>query len=470
MTSKPFLVGFIGAALLIFYANENQASELPAKKPNIIFILADDLGYGDLGCFGQKKIKTPRLDQMAAEGMKFTDAYAGSTVCAPSRCTLMTGFHTGHAQIRGNGRVSTLDDSDVTVAQLLKPAGYATALIGKWGLGEENQPGAPAKKGFDLSFGYLNQTHAHNYFPEYLLKNGEKYFLKGNVGGAKVEYAHDLFTAAALDYLKTNQHNAFFLYLAYTIPHANNELFKKTGNGEEVPGDAPYSAQIWPQVEKNKAAMITRMDADIGRLFEELKKLKLDKNTIVFFSSDNGPHKEGGVNPEFFHSSGAVRGTKRDLTEGGIREPTIARWPGKIKAGVTSDFPWAFWDFLPTACELARAKTPANIDGISILPTLLGKKQTPHEFFYWEFHEGGSQQAVRMGDWKAIRPVGGALELFNLKNDLTERHNVVAQHPDIVAKIENYLKTARSKNPNWLLKPAGGENKKKKSPPAAKIL
>ncbi|HKS37383.1 MAG TPA: arylsulfatase, partial [Verrucomicrobiae bacterium] len=321
-------------------------------KPNIIFILADDLGYGDLGCYGQKKIKTPNLDRLAAEGMRFTQCYAGSTVCAPSRASLMTGRHTGHARIRGNERVP-LKPEDVTVAETLKPLGYATGIIGKWGLGNEGTTGIPNKQGFDEWFGYLDQVHAHNYYPDHLWRNEGQWSLAANAGGKKGEYTHDFFTRAALNFLKMNQKQPFFLYLAYTIPHANNELGRKTGNGMETPGDAPYSGEQWPQPEKNKAAMIARLDGDIGKILNRLKELKLDQDTVIFFSSDNGPHREGGVDPKFFESSGPLRGIKRDLYEGGIRVPMIARWPGRIKAGALSDQVWAFWDFLPTAAELA---------------------------------------------------------------------------------------------------------------------
>ncbi len=421
-------------------------------KPNIIFILADDLGYGDLGCYGQKKIRTPNLDRLAAEGVRFTQCYAGSTVCAPSRCSLMTGLHTGHARIRGNAQVP-LQPDDVTVAEILKPAGYRTAAIGKWGLGNEGTTGVPNRHGFDEWFGYLDQVHAHNYYPEFLWRNERKWQLRGNANGQKGEYSHDWFTRGALNFIRINQKHPFFLYLAYTIPHANNELKDK---GMEVPGDAPYSKEDWPQQEKNKAAMIARLDADIGKILDKLKELKLDQDTLLFFSSDNGPHKEGGVDPQFFASSGPLRGIKRDLYEGGIRVPMIVRWPGRIKAGSTNNQIWAFWDFLPTATGLAGVKPPKNIDGISMVPTLLGTKQTQqHEVLYWEFHERGFQQAARMGDWKMVR-LGPekAPELYNLKTDLAEKENVAGQHPDIVAKFAEYLKTARTESKDWPIKPS----------------
>src|SRR5215831_15183807 len=324
--------------------------------PNILFILADDLGYGDLGCYGQSKIMTPNIDKLAAEGMRFTDFYAGSTVCAPSRCCLMTGLHTGHATVRGNSAHGALDPNDFTVAQLLKQGGYRTAIYGKWGLGEEGSGSLPTDKGFDEFGGYLNQTHAHDYYTDHIFHYDPRLGFKGrqeigeNWGGKKGLYIPDLFLTAATNFIRINKpdklngFHPFFLYLALTVPHANNEAKNATGNGMQVPSDAPYSDEQWPQPEKNKAAMITRMDHDIGVIMELLKKYRLEDNTIVFFSSDNGPHKEGGNDPKFFNSSGGLRGIKRDLYEGGIRVPMIVRWPGHIKAGQTSDLPCAFWD------------------------------------------------------------------------------------------------------------------------------
>ncbi len=430
------------AAVVLLAAAFPQSKTARVHKPNIIFILADDLGYGDLGCYGQRVIKTPNIDQMAKEGLRFTQCYAGSTVCAPSRCALMMGFHTGHARVRGNALVPLLP-LDTTVAEILKQAGFATGLVGKWGLGEPGSTGIPNKKGFDEFFGYLNQTHAHDYYPEYLWKNEEKYFLK------KGEYSDDLFTRDALDFVRRRKDHHFFLYLAYTIPHANNELGAKTGNGMEVPSDAPYSNENWPQKEKNFAAMITRMDGDIGKLLALLKELGIEGETVVFFSSDNGPHKEGGHDPEFFHSSGPLRGIKRDLYEGGIRVPMIVRWPGKIRAGV-SDQVWAFWDFLPTTAELIGAKAPAGIDGISMLPTLRGRPQKSHKYLYWEFHERGFSQAVRMRDWKAVRLAdGNPLQLYDLKADVGERNDVSDGHPDLLAAFEQIFGAARTESEHW---------------------
>jgi arylsulfatase A-like enzyme len=433
---------------------EGRAAEA-ARRPNIIFILADDLGYGDLGCYGQKRIKTPNLDRLAAEGIRFTQCYAGSTVCAPSRGALMTGKHTGHGTVRGNALVP-LRPADRTVAEVLKGAGYATGLIGKWGLGEAGSTGVPNRKGFDYFFGYLNQVHAHDYYPDFLWRNQKKvklatYQVKGNVAFKGSPYSHDLFTQEALAFVEKHQKKPFFLYLAYTIPHANNERAKAEGNGMEVPSDAPYSREPWPQVEKNHAAMITRLDADVGRLLKRLKELKLDGDTIVFFSSDNGPHKEGGADPKFFQSAGPLRGHKRDLYEGGIRVPMLARWPGQFKAGRVSDHVWAFWDFLPTAAALATAKAPSGLDGLSVVPTLLGKgEQEQHRFLYWEFHERGFGQAVRMGRWKAVRlKPDGPLELYDLTKDVSETKDVAAEHPEVVAEITKYLKGARTESRQW---------------------
>ncbi len=477
--ARVLLVWLVALGGLVSVCAQPSYLAHPAEhKPSIIFILADDLGYGDLGSYGQTKIKTPNLDRMAAEGMRFTSFYAGSTVCAPSRCALMTGLHTGHAVIRGNAPVP-LRPEDFTVAELLGQAGYCTALIGKWGLGNTNTTGVPQKKGFDQFIGYLDQVHAHDYYTDYLWRydrpteakpgyDGRIEFPENRNGQTGV-YMDDLFNTTALRFVSNkkpnrfNHYRPFFLYLSYTIPHANNEQGKRTGNGMEVPSDAPYSDQAWPQTEKNKAAMITRLDSYVGQLMDKLKELKIDDSTVIFFTSDNGPHKEGGVDPGFFHSSGPLRGIKRDLYEGGIRVPLIVRWPGTIKAGTVNGQPWAFWDFLPTAADIATVKVPEKLDGISMLPTLLGRPQTNHhDFLYWEFHERGSQQAVRMGDWKAVRLQPGApLELYNLGTDLSEKQNVAARNPEVVARIEAYLKTARTESEQWPIKAA-------KAPPAEK--
>jgi arylsulfatase A-like enzyme len=447
--------------LLALGAAAPGASADDVRRPNILFILADDLGYGDLGCYGQARVKTPNLDRLAAEGRRFTQCYAGSTVCAPSRCCLMTGRHTGHARVRGNALVPLLPE-DVTAAEVLKAAGYATGVIGKWGLGEPGTTGLPNRQGFDEWFGYLNQYHAHNYYPEFLWKNEAKYRLDGNeekdnVATKAVQYSPDLFTREALGFLDRHKGGPFFLYLAYTLPHANNERGRLEGNGMEVPSDAPYSNEPWPQPQKNHAAMITRLDADVGKVLARLRELGLERDTVVFFSSDNGPHKEGGGDPEFFHSAGPLRGYKRAMYDGGIRVPMIVRWPGHVPAGTVSDHVWAFWDVLPTLAELAGARAPSGIDGLSMVSALTGDREPPrHEFLYWEFHEGGFKQAVRAGDWKAVRlRPGGPLELYDLRADPGETRDLAADHPEVVARIETYLKAARVDSPDFPVRGPG---------------
>ncbi len=432
------------------------------RKPNLIFLFADDLGYGDLGCYGQKEIKTPNLDRMAAEGMRFTQHYAGSTVCAPSRCVLMTGLHTGHCIVRGNGLVP-LRPEDVTAAELLKGAGYATGLCGKWGLGEEGTTGIPNRQGFDHFFGYLNQVHAHNYYPEFLWRNEERVELEnevelaktgyaqgvGGVATRKVEYSHDLIAAEALQFIERNKDRPFYLFLSMTIPHANNEAGEA---GMEVPDYGEYEKKDWPEPQKGHAAMITRMDRDIGRVFALLKELGIDEDTLVIFSSDNGPHREGGNDPDFNDSNGPLRGIKRDLYEGGIRVPMIARWPGRIEAGTESSHVSGFQDFLPTACEVAGVEAPADVDGMSYLPALVGGEQQEHEYLYWEFHERDAKQAIRTGRWKAIRTVNtDTIELYDLENDLGETNDIAEEYPEAVAKVREYLAGARTENPHWKL-------------------
>ena len=439
--------------------------------PNIVWILADDLGYGDLGSYGQQRIRTPHLDRMAAEGMRFTDAYAGFTVCAPSRSVLMTGQHTGHTRVRRNGSPGLLAE-DVTVAELLRQRGYATALIGKWGLGMEASPGAPWKQGFDLFFGYLSQGHAHNYYPEFLMRNAERVELRntvvrsGRYGGLsgvaseRVDYSHDLFLEEALRWIEERNGEPFFLYLALTIPHANNEAGRRDGGGDpgisavtgdlgrhrerigmEVPDAGPYQDEDWPGPQKGTAAMITRMDAGVGRLLAALGRLEIDERTIVFFSSDNGPHKEGGNDPFFFDSNGPLQGYKRSLHDGGIRVPMIVRWPGRIPAGATSDFVWYFADFLPTAAELAGLQPPAGIDGVSVLPELLAlDRPRDPRFLYWG-GTPGRPEAVRWGAWKAVRESPEhELELFDLERDIGEERDVASEHPEVARAILDYLR------------------------------
>jgi arylsulfatase A-like enzyme len=450
------IAGCLTVAVLAWPTAPAHAAE--PRKPNIVFILADDLGYGDLGCYGQQRIRTPHLDRLAADGMRFTQFYAGSTVCAPSRCCLMTGLHTGHCLIRGNAKDS-LRPQDVTVAKLLKDAGYATGIVGKWGLGNEGSPGVPTKQGFDYFYGYLDQVHAHNYYPAFLMRNEERVPLKNVVPGngefgsgvatKKVEYSHDLFAEEALAFVDRNKDRPFFLYLAFTIPHANNEAGKM---GMEVPDYGVYKDLDWPEPQKGHAAMITRMDADLGRLLERLKKHGLEENTLILFSSDNGPHREGGNDPDFNHSHGPLRGIKRDLYEGGIRVPLIVRWPGKVTAGSTSDFVGAFWDVLPTLAEVGGAKTPDGLDGVSFVPTLLGRKekQKQHESLYWAFYERNGAQALRMGKWKAVQqPVHGPIQLYDLDNDLGEKKDVAAQHSEVVAKMKKFMEESYVPSARW---------------------
>ena len=434
-----------------------------------------------------RKSKTPRLDQMAAEGMKLTDFYSGSTVCAPSRCVLMTGLHTGHCWVRGNANNApkqTLQPDHITVASVLKEVGYATALCGKWGLGELDSTGHPNKQGFDYFYGYLNQRHAHNFYPEFLIENGdvvklnnksaaewvalkkEKGFPEDGAGWAdpdhKNDYSHDLIVEKAFAWLEENHDKPFFLYLPFTIPHANNEAGRGVGDGQEVPDYGIYTDKDWPNPDKGQAAMVSRMDSDIGKLIDKLKEWNIDENTLIIFSSDNGHHKEGGNDPEFFDANGPLRGMKRNMYEGGIRVPTIARWPGKIEPDSSSDHPAYFGDLMATACDLAGIETPENLDSISILPALTGEgEQAEHAYLYWEFYEQGSKQAVRFGKWKAIRKpmLTGEIELYNLEEDLGEENDLAQQLPEKVEQAAKLMEDAHRPDPNWQVpKP-----KKKKS-------
>ena len=429
------------------------------ERPNIIFILADDLGYGDLGCYGQQQIRTPHLDRLASEGMRFTRFYAGSTVCAPSRCTLMTGLHTGHCLIRGNRRVD-LRDKDYTVAEMLQGAGYKTGMFGKWGLGSEGGPGLPNRQGFDAFFGYLDQSHAHNYYPTFLIRGTERELLDNvvprpgkqgqGVASEKKTYSHDLIMEEALRFVDQNHDKPFFLYLPVTIPHANNEAGDA---GMEVPDLGIYADRGWPEPEKGRAAMVTYLDQDVGRLMQKLKDLNIDDRTIVFFSSDNGPHNEGGSNSEFFNSSGSLRGSKRYLYEGGIRVPLIVRWPGKIAADSQSDHVGAFWDFLPTAADLAGIQPPKGMDGLSFAPTLLGKgQQKEHDHLYWEFHEHGKIQALLIENHKALRGLGKEVILYNLNDDPRETKDIASTRPDLVKRVEQIFTQERSPSDEWPLR------------------
>jgi arylsulfatase A len=439
--------------LAVFVACLTSASAGEPKKPNIIFILADDLGYGDLGCYGQKKIKTPSLDKMAAQGLRFKQHYAGNAVCAPSRCVLMTGLHSGHAQIRDNKEMKPdgqqpIAEGTVTIARLLKLAGYVTGIIGKWGLGNFDSTGDPQKQGFDHFFGYYCQRHAHNHYPTFLYRNAEKVPLDGNPGQATgKQHAHDLFEKEALDFIRKNKDKPFFLYLPFTIPHValqvpEDSLAEYKGKWDDPPykGGKGYQPHDHPRAAY--AAMVTRMDRTVGRILDLLRELNLDDDTIVFFSSDNGPvgGNVGGSDALFFLSAGVLRGFKGSLFEGGVREPMIVRWPRRSPPGRETDHISGFQDVLPTLCEIAGAKTPKGIDGISMLPTILGKgEQKKHAFLYWEFPGYGGQQAVRMGDWKALRQNmhkgNTQLQLFNLAKDIGETTDVADQNPAIVEQM-----------------------------------
>ncbi len=461
-TKQIILPGIIGAAA---FAGCAQSGQQKPMRPNIIYILADDLGYGDLGCYGQTMIKTPNIDRLAAEGIRFTQHYAGCTVSAPSRSSLMTGLHTGHSPIRGNrehkpeGQLPQPGDT-YTVAKMLKAGGYATGCFGKWGLGYPGSKGAPENQGFDKFFGYNCQRLAHNYYPYYLWNNRDTVWLKGNEGTKTEDYAPDIIHREALQFIRSNKDRPFFAHLTYIIPHAelvnpdDSIAAEYAGNFPEKPfvgvDDGPtyklggYGSTAHPKADF--AAMITRLDAYVGEVAATLKELGLDENTIVIFSSDNGPHVEGGADPDFFKSYGPLRGVKRDLYEGGIRVPFIARYPGKIKAGSVSNHVSAFWDVMPTFAELTGTKAADNTDGISFLPALTGRaKQQQHEYMYWEFHEKGGKVAVRKGDWKAVwlnvgKPAEMHAELYDLSKDLHEDNNLAAQHPEIVAELYKIAK------------------------------
>ncbi len=442
------------------------------RPPNIIYIMTDDLGYGDLGCYGQEVVKTPNLDRMAAEGLKFTDHYAGHTVCRPSRLVLWTGKHVGHTGLIGN-RDRKLTGTEPTVARLLQDAGYATGGVGKWALGnvdepaEVDNPGHPNHNGFDSWFGYLNQGNAHNFYPPFLWDNQEQFALSGNVlmtdnpqargrvSKKKVTYSHDEMTDRAFAFIRKNQANPFLLHIHWTIPHANNEGGRVENDGMEVPDYGIYADRDWPNPEKGFAAMVTRMDGDVGRLFTLLEELGIDERTLVLFTSDNGPHQEGNHKVDFFDSNGPLQGYKRSMHEGGIRVPMIARWPGKIEAGTVTDHPSAFWDFLPTACDIAGVEPPSDIDGISYLPTLLGKpgEQEKHEYLYWASSEGATSVGIRQGKWKLVKyrakekkngPDETAAKaeahpddwrLYDLSEDIGEANDLSSRHPERVEQM-----------------------------------
>lgn len=460
---------FIFAAVT---ARSTSADEAGPNRPNLIWIMADDLGYGDLGCYGQKVITTPHLDRMAEQGLRFTQFYAGATVCAPSRSVLMTGQHHGRTRVRGNAGATNpiaqaLRPHDVTVAKVLQQSGYRTALIGKWGLGDVGaaESGLPRKHGFDEFFGYLNQRHAHNHFPDFLWRNEERVTLSNvvtPVGGdgagyatKAVQFADDLFADEAIKFVTDNKSKPFFLYWSMVIPHANNERTRVLKNGAQVPDFGPYVDKDWPEPDKGQAAMISRLDGYVGRMLATLREQGLAENTLVIFTSDNGPHDESNHNLERFNPSGQLTGIKRSLTDGGIRVPMIAWWPGKVPTRSTTDHVAYFGDWMATAAELAGAKVPAGCNSISFLPTLLGQpadQQPEHEFLYWEFHERGFKQAaLYQGRWKGIRSGSpdAPVALYDQQTEIAEQTNVAAKHPDIAAKIGDFLKSARLDSTDW---------------------
>lgn len=439
-------------SFLLFACFAFLAHGFAADRPNIIFILSDDLAQGDIGAYGQKLIKTPNLDRMAREGTRFTQAYCGTSVCAPSRTSLMTGLHSGHSPVRANWEIASgegqypLPAETRTVAEVLKSGGYATACVGKWGMGMFETTGSPLKKGFDHFFGYNCQRHAHSYFPTYLYRNDQKIELPGNDGkGVGKTYAQELIEKDAEEWIRSHKDEPFFLFYAITLPHGRHEIDQL---GE-------YADKDWTPVQKAYAAQVTRLDSDVGRILALLQELKLDEKTLVMMAGDNGSSFNAGseVGRLFDQSMGGrLRGFKRGMYEGALRQAALARWPGVVPAGRVSDEPWAFWDFLPTAADLAHVKLPSDLkrDGMSLVSMLKGGPAPEREYFYWELHEGPFLQAIRMGDWKAVRPgPKKPLELYNLKSDEAENSDVAAQQPELVAKAEKLMQAARTDDPHW---------------------
>jgi arylsulfatase A-like enzyme len=475
MRSICFITSAVACISVILHSCSGNAESEPAipLRPNIVYILADDLGYGDLSCLGQEKFETPNIDRMAEQGMILTQHYSGSTVCAPSRAVLFTGLHTGHAPIRGNkgmnGGGYPISDTIPMMSEMFKDAGYITGAFGKWGMGYPGSEGSPDRRGFDEWYGYNSQILAHNYYPEFLWHNDEKIYLKGNDNGGTGQYSFDLIHEKAMAFLEANQDTTFFLYLPYTIPHAElivpeDSIFRSfTGKYPETPWKGvddgpnyrkgPYGSQEYPHAAF--AAMVTRLDNAVGDVLCALEKYGIAENTLVIFTSDNGTHMEGGADPEFFDSNGPFRGYKRDLYEGGIRVPTIAWWPGTVEQGTTSDHVSAFWDMFPTFAELAGGEVPKGIDGISMVPALTGKEQQEqHAWLYWEFFEKEGRVALREGDWKAVRynvieDPDSRIELYNLAEDPGETTNVVEAYPEVERRLDALLRTARTEHPVW---------------------
>jgi len=482
---KPFLlILYFSIISFIFSCESPELAIEENPKPNIIFILADDLGYGDLGFLGQQYIETPAIDRLAENGMFFTNFYSGATVCAPSRSAFMTGLHTGHTPIRGNTEVQPegqrpMPDSVMTVSELMQKAGYVTGAFGKWGLGFPGSEGDPVNQGFDQFFGYNCQRYAHRYYPDYLWNNFEKVDLPGNDWTTRGDFAPDVIQERTLEFIEKNQDKPFFLFMPIVMPHAelaapDDEILAKYKT--KFPNETAYVAkskgadygpemaipayQSQPYPHATFAAMVARIDRYVAEVVEKLDELGLSENTSIIFASDNGAHQEGGADPDFFDSNGVFRGYKRDLYEGGIRTPMIAYWPGKIKAGSESDQTFAFWDLLPTFAELAGIKPEKETDGISFLPTLLGNAQQKiHDYLYWEFHEQGGKQAIRQGNWKGIKlQVFGAdepiLELYDLSKDPSESTNLASQNPEKMQELAQLMDEARTSNSQFPLYPA----------------
>ncbi len=442
------------------------ASSGNAAPPNLVFVLSDDLAQGDLGCYGQKLIQTPNLDRMAKEGTRFTQAYCGTSVCAPSRASLMTGLHSGHCPVRGNWEIKPegqypLPAETITVAEVLKSAGYATACMGKWGLGMFDTTGSPLKQGFDHFFGYNCQRHAHSYFPKFLYQDDHRQELAGNDGlSIGKTYAQNLIQADVLKWVRNHASQPFFLFYAITLPHGQHEI-------DDL---GMYADKPWTQQQKAYAAQVARLDRDVGALLELLKELKLDERTLVMVAGDNGsswaPNSEMGR--LFDQASNGLRGFKRSLYEGALRQAALARWPGSVPAGRVCQDPWAFWDFLPTAAELAGAKVPseAHTDGLSLIPMLKGGPAPTRSHFYWELHEGKPIQAVRFGNWKAVKSGPKAkIELFDLASDPGEKTDVAASNPQEVTKASKFLASSHAENPDWPL--TGPAERRKKGEQAA---
>lgn len=451
--------GLLTNDLLLNLPTQSTTS-LFGSRPNIIFVMCDDLGYGELGCYGQTTIQTPNLDKFATEGVKFTQAYAPCSVCAPTRWSLMTGKHVGHAHTSVNEEtylhelrfeknrsilesegVTRLSERDTTIASLLTQAGYETACIGKWGLGGNYNNAAPTDKGFNYFFGYMTHTEAQQYYLDHLWENKSYFPIIANRNDAKGIYLPDLLLDKTLEFISGAHSAPFFLYLPFIIPHANI-LLESTGNGMEVPSDDPYSSEPWPQVEKNYAAMITRLDGYIGQILQALKEKGIDQDTIVFFTSDNGPHSQGGHDHTFFNSAGSLRGQKEDLYEGGIRVPMLIRWPSTIPAGSLSDRLWCHYDLVPTALALAGAPQPTDIDGLSFAPFFSRQEQIQHNFLYWAYGKpsGWYTEAARADNWKIVKPSPNApTELYDIDFDPGETLNLADQYPHITQGLHRIL-------------------------------